>query len=109
MRNEVNKTIQFEKMQCWYYWWEGFMKDAFEMHIPSFLKFGTGVQAMLRFCLSNLRGCNVGISDGKFIKYAFEMGSGSMIYIPSFIKIDLGIQKLLGWERQRNKHTHRAG
>jgi hypothetical protein len=31
MRNEVNKTIQFEKLQCWYYWWEGFMKYAFEM------------------------------------------------------------------------------
>jgi hypothetical protein len=27
------------------------------------------------------------------MKYAFEMGSGAMIYIPSFIKIDSGIQK----------------
>jgi hypothetical protein len=27
-------------------------------------------------------------------KYAVEMGSGGTIYIPSFIKIDPGIQKL---------------
>jgi hypothetical protein len=27
-----------------------------------------------------------------FMKYAVEMGSGAMIYIPSFIKIGSGIQ-----------------
>jgi hypothetical protein len=31
--------------------------------IPSFKKIGTGVQALLRFGLRNLRGCNVGVSD----------------------------------------------
>jgi hypothetical protein len=30
------------------------------------------------------------------MKYAVEMGSGAMIYIPSLIKIDSGIQKLTG-------------
>jgi hypothetical protein len=30
------------------------------------------------------------------MKYAVEMGSDAMIYIPSFIKIGLGIQKLIG-------------
>jgi hypothetical protein len=30
------------------------------------------------------------------MKYAVEMGSVSMIYIPSFIKIVSGIQKLMG-------------
>jgi hypothetical protein len=30
------------------------------------------------------------------MKYAIEMGSGVMIYIPSFIKIGSGIQKLIG-------------
>jgi hypothetical protein len=30
------------------------------------------------------------------MKYAVEMGSGAMIYIPSFIKIGSGIQKLSG-------------
>jgi hypothetical protein len=33
--------------------------------------------------------------DG-FMKYAVEMGSGAMIYIPSFIKIGSDIQKLIG-------------
>jgi hypothetical protein len=30
-----------------------------------------------------------------FMKYAVEMGSGAMIFIPSFIKIGSGIQKLI--------------
>jgi hypothetical protein len=30
------------------------------------------------------------------MKYTNEMGSSAMIYIPSFIKIGLGIQKLIG-------------
>jgi hypothetical protein len=30
------------------------------------------------------------------MKYAIEMGSGSMIYIPTFITISSGIQKLIG-------------
>jgi hypothetical protein len=29
------------------------------------------------------------------MKYAVEMGSGAKIYIPSFIKIGSGIQKLI--------------
>jgi hypothetical protein len=30
------------------------------------------------------------------MKYAVEMGSGAMTYIPSFINIDSGILKLMG-------------
>jgi hypothetical protein len=30
-----------------------------------FMKIDVRVQAILRFCLSNLRSCNVGITDGK--------------------------------------------
>jgi hypothetical protein len=37
------------------------------------------------------------------MKYAVEMGSVAMIYIPSFIKIGSGIQKLMGGDSQ----THR--
>jgi hypothetical protein len=62
------------------------------IYIPSFMKIGTGIQAMLRFCLSNLRGCNVGITDGGFMKCSVEMKSGGMIYIPSFMMISSGIQ-----------------
>jgi hypothetical protein len=32
------------------------------------------------------------------MKYAVEMGSSVMIYIPGFIKIGSGIQKLMGAE-----------
>jgi hypothetical protein len=31
------------------------------------------------------------------MKYDVEMGSGAMKYIPSFIKIGSGIQKLIEW------------
>jgi hypothetical protein len=36
------------------------------------------------------------------MKYATEMGSGVMMYIPSYIKIDTDIQKIIGV-------THRHG
>jgi hypothetical protein len=35
------------------------------IYVPRFMKTYTGVQAILRFCLRNLRGCNVGITDGR--------------------------------------------
>jgi hypothetical protein len=37
------------------------------------------------------------------MKYAVEMGSGAMIYIPSFIKIGSGTRKLT-----RGTHRHTA-
>jgi hypothetical protein len=30
------------------------------------------------------------------MKYAVEMGSGAVVYVPSFIKIGSGIQNLMG-------------
>jgi hypothetical protein len=38
-----------------------------------------------------------------FMKYAVEMGSGAIICIPSFIRIGLGVRKLL---MGGNTHTH---
>jgi hypothetical protein len=35
------------------------------------------------------------------------MDSGSVIYVPSFIKIGLGIQKLIGGDTQTHTHTRR--
>jgi hypothetical protein len=32
--------------------------------ILGFIKVGAGVQAILRYFLSNLKGCNVGVTDG---------------------------------------------
>jgi hypothetical protein len=37
------------------------------------------------------------------MKYAVEMDSGAIIYIPSFIKIGLGIQKLMGDSQTRGR------
>jgi hypothetical protein len=34
-------------------------------YILRFMKIGTGVQAVLRFCLRHVRDCNVSIIDGK--------------------------------------------
>jgi hypothetical protein len=48
-----------------------FMMYAIEMascgmiYLPSSMKIATGVQEILRFCLRNLTGCNVGITDGR--------------------------------------------
>jgi hypothetical protein len=39
------------------------------------------------------------------MKYAVEMGSGAMIYVPSFIKIGSGIQKLTRWIHRSHKPT----
>jgi hypothetical protein len=39
------------------------------------------------------------------MKYAVEMGSGAMIYIPNFIKIDSVIQKLMEGGRLTDTQT----
>jgi hypothetical protein len=37
------------------------------------------------------------------------MGSGAVIYVPSFIKIGSGVQKLMwGGDTQTHTHTHKA-
>jgi hypothetical protein len=35
------------------------------MYIPSFMKIGKDVEGILRFCRRNLKGCNVGITEGR--------------------------------------------
>jgi hypothetical protein len=35
------------------------------IHVPSFMKSGTDVQALLRFCPRYLRGRNIDITDGE--------------------------------------------
>jgi hypothetical protein len=37
----------------------------YDIYIPSFMKIGTAIQALLRFSSEMLRGCDVGITDGK--------------------------------------------
>jgi hypothetical protein len=38
------------------------------------------------------------------MKYAIHMASDAMMYIPSFIKIGSGIQKLIGGYMQGHRH-----
>jgi hypothetical protein len=42
------------------------------------------------------------------MKYAVEMGSGAMIYIPSFIKIGSDIQKLKRWDTHTDTHRQQG-
>jgi hypothetical protein len=77
--------MKFERLLCWYYLWEGFVMYTFEnglggmIYIQSFLKIYTGVQAVLKFCLSSFNGCNIGITDGRYLRNSPLMGSGEMI------------------------------
>jgi hypothetical protein len=41
------------------------MASGSMIYLPSFLKIGTGFQAILRFFLSSFNGYNVGITDGR--------------------------------------------
>jgi hypothetical protein len=40
------------------------------IYLPSFMTIATGVQAILWVWLRNLRGCNVGITDGRDLQSA---------------------------------------
>jgi hypothetical protein len=53
------------------------------MHIETFMKIGADIQAILSFCLRNLRGCNVGSADRGFYEVRRWIDSGGMIYILS--------------------------
>jgi hypothetical protein len=59
------------------------------------MRIGTGVQVILKFCLSILNGCNVGITDGRFYEVRVEMVSNGMIYTQNFMMIGTGIQAIL--------------
>jgi hypothetical protein len=45
--------------------------------------------------ISYLRCCNVSITDGGIYSIAVELASCGMIYLPSFMKIGIGIQSIL--------------
>jgi hypothetical protein len=49
MRNEINRTIQFGRLRCWYYWWSA-RWDGLRWHdtqIPSFVTIGSVIQVIL--------------------------------------------------------------
>jgi hypothetical protein len=60
--------------------------------------FVAAVTFLLKSCLAMIRGYTYRHTDWweGFMRYAAGMGSGAMMYIPSFIKIDSCILKLIG-------------
>jgi hypothetical protein len=63
-------------------------------YTQSFMKTGTGVQAICRFCFTNLRCCNVDTTDARDLGIIpVEMHSEIMIHLPSFIKTGSAIQQ----------------
>jgi hypothetical protein len=66
------------------------------MYTPSFIKIGTSDQAILRFCLRNLRGCSVGITDGRDLLITLLRKLRCRDKRKKFIKIGSGILKLIG-------------
>jgi hypothetical protein len=76
------------------------MASCSMIYLPSFMKICIGVQAILRFCLRNLRGCD-GITDGRdFLIMPLRWAQVSCDMRTSFIKIGSGIQKLIGGDTQ---------
>jgi hypothetical protein len=43
------------------------MSSCIMIYIPSLIKIVEGVQTILKFCLENLRRCNVGITGGRVL------------------------------------------
>jgi hypothetical protein len=101
MCNEVSKTIQFWRLQCWYYWFEWFIIYTIEMasddmiYVPSFMKISLGIQVILRHYLYNLKGRSVGITNGKDLWCMLLRWPQMAWHIQSFMKIGSGIQMIL--------------
>jgi hypothetical protein len=61
------------------------------IYISSFMKIGTSVQAILKFCLRNLRDCEVGITDGWGGGYELATETGSVaVTHPRILKLGTG-------------------
>jgi hypothetical protein len=60
------------------------------MYIPSLMTVGSGVQGILKFCLRNLRSCNVGIMMKGIYEVRVEMGSVYLMPIGSGVRAILG-------------------
>jgi hypothetical protein len=56
-------------------------------YIPSFMKIYIGIEEILRSPFRNSRYRNVGTNYVKFMNYTVSMESGTIVYIPNFMKI----------------------
>jgi hypothetical protein len=69
------------------------------------MKIAADGRAILRFILSNVRGCNVGITDGKITNLAVLLTPDGMIYKPSFKRTCSRKQKLMDRDTEIHRHT----
>jgi hypothetical protein len=91
---EATVMVLLKRRICYVCQWHGLSST---IYIPGFMYIEIGIQIILRFCLRNLRGLNVGITDGRNLwctplrwpRVAWY------IYIPSFMKIGWGVQAIL--------------
>jgi hypothetical protein len=68
------------------------------------MKIGIGVQALLRFCLSSLRGCNVGITDARDLcSTSFRWTQVAWYNIPSLMTVGYCTQVILSFLPQQSE------
>jgi hypothetical protein len=60
-------------------------------------------------CLATIGGYTYRHTDWceRYFNYTGETGSGAVIYVPRFIKIGSGVQKLIGWDTQTATWSHK--
>jgi hypothetical protein len=88
--------------------WDGLRWHNIYVYISTFMKIGTGVQAILRFSLRNLRGCNVGITDGRDIRITpLRWAHVPWYTYQAAINIGSGVRELIrGINTQTARRSH---
>jgi hypothetical protein len=106
---KLNKKF-WEELIAYFPWYDtGHIEnDASKNYSIVACLFVTAATFLPSRCLATIRGYTCIHTDWweKFFNNAIEMGSGVVIYVPSFIKIGSGIQKLKGGGGI-HRHTHR--
>jgi hypothetical protein len=100
IHNEVKKTIQYWRLQCFYYWWSWFMRYTVGMASdgitckPKFMNIGLDIQVILRLIHWQFqRFESVATTNENNLLCALV--SGGMIYITSFTSICTGVEGIL--------------
>jgi hypothetical protein len=103
VRNVVNKTVQFDRLQCWYYWWDGLTEYAVEMasvgmiYVLSFTLIGSAIITEIV--------CEAAVLVLPILWIYVLCRWGGLVYIPSFIKTGSGVQIFL--RGYTTRHTAR--
>jgi hypothetical protein len=102
VHSELDKAIQFERLQHWCYWSDWLIKCTVEMapksmtFRPNLLKIYLGLRVILMLLPRHSDSLLCWYYKWEaFMIYVIEMTSNGMIYIPSVMKIYLGIPVIL--------------